>query len=473
MELLKRAKYILLAALFALTFVGCAGDSKAPVDNPSSEVTDNKEHRPMFEKEEKVTYEDNDHLFDYKEETWDGPNGYVIVVPAGNADAKKSAGLLKDYYSEVLKVDLSIVTDNTKETDKEILIGNTKRSESVKDLDEGKISVSVKGKKLVFCAGHNVSLDSAVKKYIRLAPNQGKAFTFELDTDFKSELQGDHAGYKYVWGDEFEGNGVDFSKWDFITKMVGNDVVELSYEKNVVDVADGRLKLHALSYFNNNRKGTEYRIPGSVITQNKMNFVYGYLEIRSRVPYSPGVWASFWTQSTDALKGSRNYDYMLEVDIYEIFRTYGKHPNLIHWYPASFDYNARYEPNKTPGVAVSHSIYPVGANLDVYWFDKSDKLNYEYHTYAYEWTPTEIKMYVDDECHVTYDITKAFFDKHQDMSSYHDPQHVIFNNHVFYPGISEACVSIALHPESLPACHYIDYIRLYQKPGQGELYTAD
>ena len=259
MELLKRAKYILLAALFALTFVGCAGDSKAPVDNPSSEVTDNKEHRPMFEKEEKVTYEDNDHLFDYKEETWDGPNGYVIVVPAGNADAKKSAGLLKDYYSEVLKVDLSIVTDNTKETDKEILIGNTKRSESVKDLDEGKISVSVKGKKLVFCAGHNVSLDSAVKKYIRLAPNKGKAFTFELDTDFKSELQGDHADYKYVWGDEFEGNGVDFSKWDFITKMVGNDVVELSYEKNVVDVADGRLKLHALSYFNNNRKGTEYR----------------------------------------------------------------------------------------------------------------------------------------------------------------------------------------------------------------------
>ncbi len=473
MELLRKAKCLLLVALFAVVFVGCSGEAKTPVGDPSSDAADDAEHRPMYEKEEVVEYEDNDHLFDYEEAKWDGPEGYVIVIPAGNAAAKESATLLRDYYKNTHGVQLSLVTDNTAESEKEILVGKTNRADSAKDLADSKISVSVKGRKLVINAGHDVTVDSAVKKFIRLAPEKGQAFTFDIETDFKSALSGDYAGYEYVWGDEFEGNGIDFSNWDYITKMIGNDVVELSYEKNVVDVADGRLKLHAISYFNNNREGTEYRIPGSVITQNKMNYVYGYLEIRSRVPYSPGVWASFWTQSTDVLKGTRNYDYMLEVDIYEIFRTYGKHPNLIHWYPESFDYNARYEPAKTPGVSVSNAIYPVGSNPDVYWFEPSDSLNYEYHTYAYEWTPTEIKMYVDGECHVTYDITKAFFDKHQDMSSYHDPQHVIFNNHVFYPGVSEACVSIALHPESLPACHYIDYIRLYQKPGVGELYTAD
>jgi len=51
MELFRRAKCILLVALFAFVFVGCSGGEKAPVKDPSSETTDNKEHRPMFEKE--------------------------------------------------------------------------------------------------------------------------------------------------------------------------------------------------------------------------------------------------------------------------------------------------------------------------------------------------------------------------------------------------------------------------------------
>lgn len=457
----KRVLCVLTAVVMLFGCFGCTNSEK-PGDDTAAE------HRQPFEQPDDTVYVDTDGQFDYDKVKWDGPDGYKIVIPAGNTATKKTATLLQEYY-KALGVNLSVVTDATAALDKEILIGTTNRSESVKDMPEAELSVSVSGKKLVFSAGHDVTVDSAVKKYIRLAPEKNEAFTFKIKTDFVSTYDTD---YKYVWGDEFEGNGVDFTKWDYITKMVGNEVVELSYEKNVVDVADGRLKLHALSYFNNDKEGVEYRIPGSVITQNKMNYVYGYLEIRSRVPYSPGVWASFWTQSTDKLKGTRNYDYMLEVDIYEIFRTYGKHPNLIHWYTKEFDYNKRYEPNKTPGVSVSHAVYPVGANPDVYWFEPSASLNYEYHTYGYLWTPTEIKMYVDGECHVTYDITKAFIDKHQDLSSYHDPQHVIFNNHVFYPGVSTACVSIQLHPESLPACHYIDYIRLYQKPNQGELYTA-
>ena len=81
-------------------------------------------------------------------------------------------------------------------------------------------------------------------------------------------------------------------------------------------------------------------------------------------------------------------------------------------------------------------------------------------------------MTVDGTENARYDITTAFA-KHEDMSGFHDPQFFIFNNHLFYPGISESDVSISTSPQSLPACHYIDYIRLYQKDGVGKLYTAD
>ena len=115
-------------------------------------------------------YEDNDHVFDFKTENWSGPEGYVIVVPKGNKSAKKSAELLRDYYADALNIKLSIVTDDKGAVDKEILIGSTNRSESNKGIDEADIDVSLQGDKLVFSAGHDVTVDTAVKRFIRLAP---------------------------------------------------------------------------------------------------------------------------------------------------------------------------------------------------------------------------------------------------------------------------------------------------------------
>ena len=460
----------LCAVLLVVPILSCIGCS----DNAASSVSTESKyaHRELYPDEKETDHTDTDHVFEYETHDWNGPKDYAIVVPAGDSAAKKTAEILSKYYSEKVGITLPVVDDSQKETDKEILVGKTNRAESNKTIGESDISVSVNGDKLVFDAGHSVTLETAVNRFVRLAPKEGQAYTFAVTTDFKSTLPD---GYEYVWGDEFEGSEIDPTKWDLITKMSGNEVVQLSYDENVVSVADGRLKLHAIHYFDNNDPQVRYRVPGSIITQNKMNYVYGYLEIRSRVPYSPGCWASFWTQSTDVLKGKRNYDYMLEVDIYEVFFTNTKHSGLIRWYSKEFDYNSKYPDwNKgaKKGVAVSNIMYNAKDNPYSYVWELSNSLNYEYHTYAYEWTPTEMKMYIDDKCHATYDTTQSF-DAHEDMASYHDPQHIIFNNHLFYPGISDASESIEKNPKSLPACHYIDYVRLYQKPGQGELYTAD
>lgn len=469
MKHLKKTLCLILTIAFVLGIVGCGGNSNP---NPSDTASGEEGYRKPIQTEEKKVYEDNDHLFDYKTEKWDGPDGYVIVVPQGNSAARESAKLLQEYYQETCKVTLAIVSDNTAEKDKEILIGKTAREQSNKDMAEADLKVSLNGTKLVFDGGHDVTVDSAVKKYIRLAPKANETNTFTLTTDFKSSMDD---GYQYVWGDEFEGNGFDSKNWDLISQMVGNEVVEVSKEKNVVDVQDGRLKLHALSYFNNNREGTEYRIPCSPVTLNKMNFVYGYMEIRARVPYSGGVWASWWAKSTDKLKGSKKVaGLMSEVDMYEIFNTYGKYSCIIKWYLGEeFDYNTKYNTGGKAKANVANYIYSVSKNPYAYFFEPSDKLNYEYHTYGWEWTKTEMKFDIDGKVHCTYSIKEEdTWDAYEGMEMFHDPHFVIFNNHIFHEKISTASASIVKFPESLPASHYIDYIRLYQKPELGELYIG-
>ena len=174
---LKRVFCIVTAVVMLLGCFGCA--SGETPDNDSAE------HRQPFEQPDKTVYEDTDGQFDYNTVKWDGPEGYKIVVPAGNASLKKTATLLTEYYKGI-GLTLSVITDAAAPSDKEILIGSTNRSESKKDLSEAELSVSVSGKKLVFSAGHDVTVDSAVKKFIRLAPNKNEAFTFDIKTDFVS-----------------------------------------------------------------------------------------------------------------------------------------------------------------------------------------------------------------------------------------------------------------------------------------------
>ena len=58
------------------------------------------------------------------------------------------------------------------------------------------------------------------------------------------------------------------------------------------------------------------------------------------------------------------------------------------------------------------------------------------------------------------------------MSCYQDPQYLIFNNHLFYEGVSDANTHINIsNPDFTSADYLIDYCRVYQLEGQGEIYT--
>ncbi len=474
MSILKKSICLVLFAAICVGLVACGGSGETATTNPNSSSEDTSSYREPYDngEEEEVAFVDTDGDFDYTEAAWDGPDGYVIVVPAGNSEAKKTANTLANYYKR-LKVTLRIVTDNTRETEKEILIGNTNRADSNKSLKENQLEVSVKGKKLVFNGGHDVTVDAAVKKFTRLAPAKGKACTYALDTDFSTTLSYEGLeDYKYVWGDEFEEaeyDDINWTKWGQYHSMTGTEEIQTTQERICSDIGDGRLKLFAVNTYDIENTARRYIVPWAIAHRETMNFVYGYAEIRARVPFFKGAWPSYWGGSACDIRngdGTRFDKYHTEIDVFEIFgSTNTVSPNLHKWYE-KFDYPGTYG---TGGA--NHTQWE--GTRGYYKFTNEQKPSFEYHLYGFEWTPTEMSMWVDGEKYNTFDISKSW-DKNPDMQGFHEPSYLMFNNHVFSEDSSFKPNTITDNVDLLPAEYFIDWYRVYQKKdGKSKIYIDE
>ncbi len=468
----RRVTSLFLCLGFVLNLASCKNNT-TDINNTSSGKKWREAVTVTEEKTEKFVDTDGD--FEYKTVSWDGPEDYVIIYPKGDDDAKESANLFRDYYKSAYSIELPVKTDATTEAEKEVLIGKTNRKQSKNNFADSDLEVSIKDSKLVFSGGHYVTVKSAVEKFLRLEPEKGEAFTFKLTTDFTSTILD---GYEYVWGDEFEGSGLDFTKWDFEEKMGGGTKIQVSMDRDVADAADGRLKLHALNYFDPLREGAKYKVPCSLLTKYKMNYVYGYVEIRARVPFEKGAWPSFWSQIVGGMQGGQseggvaynkekaeNAMYGVEVDIFEVFGHQSQVvPNAHKAYNESiYNYKEKHNTDRNKTVVKPVKIWD--------WADKGvdlSTLSQQYHIYGFEWTPKEMSFYVDGEKYFTMDIVNSW-DLCSDMGRFHEPLFLIFNNHLFADDMEYIETLVEDHSR-MPYCYYIDYCRLYQKPGVGELY---
>lgn len=492
----KRIFCLVLAAVFALTLAGCDKGG-----NPSSVISSVLEE---VSSADDVSSEDSSSVvsrYDYYNDMnnlkpldgvvdsrpdytsnnvqttvvfdWPGPYGYVIVTPAGNLKAYNSAVLLQTYFKNIYGETLEIVTDSNADTGREILVGKTNRSESDKNLRDSDLKVSVKGDKLVFDGGHDVTVDLAVKKFLKLAPSTRGVCTFSESTDFTSTKDG---GYTYVWGDEFEVDGLDRNKWsDQSSKMGDGGVVKLVSNSNTLSVKDGAMKLTAYK----DSYGVYY-VPPSVHTQSTMNFKYGYVEMRAKLSLEVGSFASFWTRSISdnpkaAVAPSMQLDHFFEVDMFEVFQRKGNQSiggNILinsnikskNWYPTAMPYTQQL-------------VIP----------------NEEYHLFGYEWTPTEIKLYFDNKMYARFDMSTpwtgtrtngkgiAGWDQElrpdntgTNLVSFQEHQYLIFNHHL-HIAVDDgkggkkgflASTSVTENTNFQKADYVIDYVRLYQQSGQ-------
>ncbi|MFK8055978.1 MAG: family 16 glycosylhydrolase [Saprospiraceae bacterium] len=234
-----------------------------------------------------------------------------------------------------------------------------------------------------------------------------------------------------VWADEFDGNTLDANNWSYqigdgcSINLCGWGNNELqSYQQANAVVANGELLITARNERNGNSNYTSARIR----SMDKVDFTYGRIEARIKLPSGGGLWPAFWMLSTDEPYGF--WPQSGEIDIMEWV---GNQKAKVH---GTLHYGQPSPNNSQTGATIS--------SLD------GDYGN-EYHVYAVEWESDVIRWYIDDYLYST--KTRA------DLS----PQRWPFD-HDFHLLLNMAVggnFGGSVTPGIFPATMNVDYVRLY------------
>ncbi|MFT4752772.1 MAG: beta-glucanase (GH16 family) [Salibacteraceae bacterium] len=203
-------------------------------------------------------------------------------------------------------------------------------------------------------------------------------------TQYQQNMSGKK--WRLVWSDEFEGTGLpDTAKWDYNRGNWGWGNNELQYytehqQKNA-RLADGNLIIEA----HKNKASGEWT-SARLTTQGKASFLYGKIEFRAKVPTGRGTWAAGWFLGDDYVD-ELSWPYCGEIDVLEC---------------------VGFEINDTTGNGINHAT----CHTRSYYFKQGNQIgsdivvenmNKDFHTYAIEWYPYEIKAFVDGKHYYTYD----------------------------------------------------------------------
>ena len=133
-----------------------------------------------------------------------------------------------------------------------------------------------------------------------------------------------------VWSDGFQGNELNRDNWNTdlgegdtkVPGAHGRHLLNTNYlgyltEEDIV-VSNGSLKLlnQKRKYEGDSPPGTYWYTSGWIQSMNKVQYMYGYLEIRAKYPAGNKVWPAFWTIASSRI-------WCPEFDIAEYFGSHG------------------------------------------------------------------------------------------------------------------------------------------------------
>jgi beta-glucanase (GH16 family) len=282
--------------------------------------------------------------------------------------------------------------------------------------------------------------------------NTGDTLTVEL-LDNRAPDPGPD-GWSTVWSDEFDnpaGTPPDASNW---TPEIGDGTInanpgwgnaELEYYTDSIENAatdgEGNLVITAkqaddsLECYYGPCEYTSARL----ISWHKAEFAYGRIEARLQVPFGQGMWPAFWTLGTDI--GEVGWPQSGELDIMEHI---GREPTMV--------YGTVHGPGYSGGAGV-------GAG---YEHPDGQAFSDDFHVFAVEWEPDEIRWYVDG--------IQFFAATPDDVSGewvFDHPFFIILNVAVGgnWPGYPD---DTTVFPQTM----HVDYVRVYQGPDTAERFES-
>lgn len=397
-------------------------------------------------------------------------------------NAAQAAAELQSGIEKLLGVKPEIIKDTQTATTGEIIIGSTSRTVSGVNLNDNEYSIYTDSGRLVIHAGKSPLLTTAVNEFIKAVQNAGSISEDvpELRStvlDFETVKTVSGSTYKYSWGDEFNASSLDTSVWSFkgINEYGVAADVKMLTDENCITVNDGNLHLKTIRYTDPDNATVKYATPWSVTSANSMNFTYGYMEMRAKVPVVQGSWGSFWLSTGDI--SGKSYPYGVEVDVFET-QSMLLTPNLHKWYTDTAGKLVDVPYNGSP-----QSKYhdQTTSSKKIRSYTASSTFRNEYHIIGLEWTPEKIALYVDGNEYMMFDLTDDYEaynytnNPNSGMSGFHNPMEVIIGTGIYSEGYyqhNDWAKKYGIQNRSvLPFDYTVDWLRLYQRSGEGELIT--
>ena len=239
-----------------------------------------------------------------------------------------------------------------------------------------------------------------------------------------------------VWSDEFDAAQLDPETWFFETgdgsqygiPGWGNNELQW-YLPDSAQLENGNLVITARSEASNGKNYTSARIN----TRDRFALRYGRIEARIRLPGGKGIWPAFWMLPQDNVYGG--WAASGEIDVMEAVNLGVAGNNSVH---GTIHYGGEWPANTFSG---GEYLVPMDATTN-------------FHVYAIEWDPTEIRWYVDD---VLYSVKNAWSSNGAAFPAPFDQQFYVLLNVAVggnWPGAPDVSTVF-------PVTMEVDYVRVY------------
>ena len=324
-------------------------------------------------------------------------SSYKIITAAQNSRIIMSEiDAFTDSLFDNAGLEMTVADDSAEPADYEIIIGDTNRTEKVEKPKSGNYTIAVVGKKLVINAGDDASLAGAVKKisamYSEALANK-TAMVFADGYSVTEKYDPGKDGYKYVWGDEFNGSELNRKLW--VNSGSTYETVSCLGSKCMARKSeDCYVKNGNAVIFATHDPKTDNFTHRQISTDGTHKFLYGVMEFRAKLAPAPAANA-LWFHVTPLKGETISYKGTgQEIDLLEDFGNAKKFAANVHrWWDAQIGSG---HTSLDGGVYANPKQYKVP--------EGQPPLSDDYHIFSYQWTPDVMNFCVDGKVFFSYDI---------------------------------------------------------------------
>jgi len=239
---------------------------------------------------------------------------------------------------------------------------------------------------------------------------------------------GNKSEWELTWSDEFDYSGSPSpDSWDYeIGHIRNNELQYYTSDLENVRVEDGFCIITA-------RQESEDSITSaSINTFGRMDFLYGRVEVKAKIPSSLGTWPAIWMMGTN--RSELGWPACGEIDIMEHV---GYDPDRIHANIHTRAYNHTIGTNKGMQIEVKDPMA-------------------DFHIYAVEWFEDHMDFFMDDSLYFSFVNDQA---GNNDTWPFDRPHYLLLN--LAYGGAWGG--NEGVDTSLLPVEYKIDYVRYFRR----------